>query len=219
MAPLEEEAQALGVDLPPHRGLGQRPLDLVVVRPRPVVRSDELARVVVDADPVDRLADVVEVVLPAVGQVRAEPRQHLVGIPLAEDPRDEEAVVVGVVAVGRVARCRRCRRQARRIRSCRRRRGSTCRARASPGSTRPCASRTWCIARAVARMSRTPGACWPEEMGQPRDAPRLVDRRRGPDAVADPPHDDLGEVGEPARRCRGCASRRRSASGEGSSQW
>ena len=54
------------------------------------------------------------------------------------------------------------------------------------------------MARAAARMSRRPGACSAEEVAEPGDAPGLVDRGGGGDPVADPAHDDLGIVGEPA---------------------
>ena len=63
---------------------------------------------------------------------------------------------------------------------------------------RPWPSSTWCMARAAARMSRRPGRVDAEEMAEPGDAPRLVDRGGGADAVAETRHDDLGVVGEPA---------------------
>ena len=58
---------------------------------------------------------------------------------------------------------------------------------------------TWCIARAAARMSRRPGAWMPRKWeSQLTHHISLMGATR-PDAVADPAHDDLGEIAEPAR--------------------
>ena len=67
----------------------------------------------------------------------------------------------------------------------------------SRSTAAPWASRTWCIARAAARMSRRPGAWAPRKCdSQATHQGSLIVAMRG-HAVADAPGDDLGEIGEP----------------------
>ena len=157
---------------------------------------NQLSCVIIQPQPIQRRGNRVEVVLPATGQMRAKPNQNLGRIAPLKQPSQEEAIVNRIIGCS-------CAEGFGRITS-----GLAPFEIADSAQVRHAEIPHHLDRLAMSQQHVMHGTrrgadiaqAWrmmPVKMAEPTDTPRLVDRRGGPNPVADPAHDRGGEIGKP----------------------
>ena len=98
--PRKEARKTLGINFPAHLSFGVLAFNLGNLRPRPSTMPDQTPGVVVDAQPIDRCADALKVVLPARRQMRGHTGEGLLGIGALGYGLNEPAISDGILPRG-----------------------------------------------------------------------------------------------------------------------